>query len=162
MLEDHTILTGVLRRWPDCAGYLSQYPEHVRHLWRKDLFDSNHTDLAIFAALVRNALIPEDQLSEANSRAVLGLRGDLPLQTDVDGLNRAGFFVALRDAAFVRGLVDQFAWGTANRSIIAWYILNFPLDEVVVASICETFDKPPYPSEVEAVNLSLAYQAHDE
>lgn len=150
LLDDHAILVGVLRMWPDCAGYLSDYPEHVRHLWRQDLFDRNHADLPVFGALVRNALIPEDQLSDANSRAVLGLRGELPLPTDVDALHRSGFFAALRDAAFVRGLVDQFAWGNANAPIIAWYILNFPLDDVIVVSICDTFDKPPYPSAVEA------------
>jgi hypothetical protein len=151
MLDDHALLVGVVRMWPDCVAYLSDYPEHVRRLWRKDLFDKNHADLPVFGALVRNALIPDDQLSEANSRAVLGLRGDLPLQTDVDALNRSGFFAALHDAAFSRGLVDQFAWGNANAATIAWYILNFPLDDVIVASICETFDKPPYPSAVEAM-----------
>jgi len=148
LIDDRMVLVAVLRKWPESVGYLSAYPAQIRLLWHSDLFQQNHKDLNIYAALLRNNLIPPEQLVEANSRAVQGLRGELPQAADIDALARSGFFAALRSKAFEDQLVDQFSWGNANAPTIAWYVLNFTLDSVVVRSICSAFGREPYPFEV--------------
>lgn len=155
MLEDRAALVGVLRMWPEAAGYLSDYPDHVRQLWRTDLFGKGHTDLGVYAALLRNSLIPTDQVLEANQHAAASIQGDVPLEADIDTLNKAGFFSALKAFAFEQNRIDQFAWGNSNAPIIAWHVLHFQLDEEVVTSICASLGAAPYPFEVESALKDL-------
>jgi hypothetical protein len=155
MLEDRSALVGILRMWPEAAGYLSDFPDHVRQLWRKDLFGKGHTDLAVYAALLRNSMIPEDQILEANQYVAASIQGDIPLEADVDRLNQSGFFSALKALAFEQNRIDQFGWGNANAPIIAWYVLRFPLDEEVVTAICACLGTAPYPFAVESALKEL-------
>jgi hypothetical protein len=136
MLEDRLALVGVLRINPKAVGYLADRPDQVRQLWREDLFAKGHMDLSLYAALLRNDLIPDDQVSEAHDHVTAHIQGDIPLDTDVEVLDRSGFFGTLRAFAFEQMRLHQFGWGNANAPVIAWYIQHFDLDEVVVRSIC--------------------------
>lgn len=155
LLEDRAALVGTLRIWPQTAGYMSGHPEHIRELWRKDLFKKGHTDLRIYASLLRNSLIPPEQLEEANDRAVKGISGDVPDSGDVAVLDAAGFFAAFRALAFEQRYVNQFAWGNANAPMVTWYLEHFPLDETVARAICESFGAPPYPFAAETALREL-------
>jgi hypothetical protein len=150
LLNDLQLLAEVLRRWPEGVGYLSDHPDHVRQLWRTVLFAKGHADLQIYTSLLRNDLIPADQIAEANDYVAGNLQGDIPQDVDVSTLGRVGFFESVKRYAFEKGMVDHFGWGNRNAPTVAWFIQRFPLDDVVVESICSTFDAPPYPFAAEA------------
>lgn len=150
LLRDLPLLADVLRRWPEGVGYLAEHPEQVRLLWRTILFVKGHSDLNLYAALLRNALIPVDQIPEANHYVAGNLQGHVPSEVDVDTLSRAGFFEAVKAYAFEKNMIDHFGWGNRNAPLVAWYLQRFPLDDVVVSSISDAFHAPPYPFTAEA------------
>jgi hypothetical protein len=143
--KEPLILVAILRRTPGLCLYWSKKPDLIRSLWRQLLFEEGHQDLPVFAGLLRNNLIPQDELAEANVWVSDRLRGDVPRPEDFPALSQAGFFDALKKFAFEDWQMNQFKWGNRNAAIVRWYVETFPLAETVATALCTVFSSPPYP-----------------
>ena len=146
--KEPVVLTSVLRREPSMCLRWSHDAVVIRRLWRSLLFEAGHQELSIFAALLRNALIPAAELDEANAWVIHRLRGDVPRPEDFPALFQGGFFDAFKKFAFENYEINQFRWGNRNAASVRWFVETFPLDKIVTESICTTFASAPYPFEV--------------
>lgn len=140
-----SLLTSVLRRDPSLCLRWAADAVVVRRLWRELLFEQGHQDLPIYAALLRNRLIPAEELEEANLWIARRLRGDVPRPEDEPALSQAGFLAALKRIAFEEGQINEFDWGNRNAATVRWYVETYAIDDTVAESICTTFGYPPYP-----------------
>ncbi len=141
-------LFDTVRRHPELVHVLANQPELVRQLWRSELFKGGARDLELYSALLRNGLIPHDQLEEAHGRLVLKLSGEVPSAEQNRVLTNAGFWDYFDDLAFAERKIDQFAWGNSNARLVAWRLENHPFDAAVAEAICGTFGAEPYPFQV--------------
>lgn len=141
-------LFDTARRHPELVHILAGHPELVRQLWRSELFKGGARDLELYAALLRNNLIPDEQLGEAHERVVHKLSGEVPTIEQNRELAKAGFWAYFDEFAFTERKIDQFAWGNANARLVAWRLENHPFDTAVTEAICDTFGAEPYPFQV--------------
>jgi hypothetical protein len=141
------LLLGVLRRNPSRCAILSGDAPTIRRLWREKLFRAG-LDIPVYASLLRNSLIPEAEIAEANVHIMPLLNGQIPDPVDVHALNAAGFWVAFEDFCFEQRKIDQFDWGNRNAALISWYVQSTPLSSAATAAICDSFGAEPYPFSV--------------
>jgi hypothetical protein len=144
-LISHKQFLLLLRNFPQHVILLDQNPELVRSLWRKHLVSSYHNALEVFAALLRANMIPQEEIAEANDKAVTELNGDIPSPADKQTLDQYGFFAVFSERAFKDGLLDDFGWGNRNAKLVCWYIESYQIQVEVVRSICSIFTQSTYP-----------------
>jgi hypothetical protein len=142
---EHGLLLNLLRSSPSRVLVWSDHSTLVRLLWRSLLFESGHQDLPVYAALLRNRLIPDAEISEANLWVVSRLNGDLPMPEDLPVLLASGFIRALGEYAFDQRKIDDFNWGNRNALTARWYLENFPITVSIARIICSVFHGPPFP-----------------
>lgn len=142
LINNHKFLS-LLREYPQHVILLEQNHELVRSLWRKHLFSSYHDDLKVFAALLRASMIPQEEIAEANNRAVIELKGNIPSSVDKQILDQHGFFALFSEIAF--NCLDDFEWGNRNAKLVCWYLKSYPIPVEAVRSICSIFTKSNYP-----------------
>ncbi|HEX7667754.1 MAG TPA: hypothetical protein VF407_24675, partial [Polyangiaceae bacterium] len=137
------------RSHPERLPFFATNASLVRELWRKYLFAGGVGELSLFAALLRNNLVPAGQIKEACERAVAGLNGDIPTAVDIPDLLRAGWVEEFRVQAFGSAKkVDEFAWGNRNAAVIQWFLMYEQISPDVAKVLCATFGSTPYPNTV--------------
>ena len=157
LLSHPEILMGVLRRWPSHVQALRGQPSEIRNLWRASVFAGGHKDLPVVAALLRNGLIPQNEIDEAVERTVQRLNDDIPTKTDEPILAANGFWRAFVEHAMANRQIDKFDWGNRNARLIAWRVEHAPVDRETASALCETFAAEPYPFAVrDALKAMLA------
>jgi hypothetical protein len=142
------LLVPLLRQNPGRVLNWTANRELIRRLWRELLFTFGHQDLPVYAALLRNGLIPTSEIDEANKWIAAKLNGDIPTGGDLEVLLRSNFVSQFSRYAFDEFKIDEFAWGNRNAQTIRWYIETFPLTCDVAQIICRAFASPPFPYEV--------------
>jgi hypothetical protein len=140
-----SLFLALLRQDPASCLNWSTDATLIRRLWRELLFKNGKQDLPVFAALLRNLLIPLAEKADANRHVALRLNGDVPSSDDVSALKDAGFFDAFKAVAFAEMKVNEFGWANLNAAGVRWYVENFPIDSVVGKALCSTFSGSPYP-----------------
>ena len=148
LLKHPEILLGVLRKNTSNVVFFSGHPTEIRKLWRMQIFDGANWDLGIVASLLRNKLIPANEIQEAIERAVTMLRGDIPSDDDITILTAHGFWDYFHKYAFENKNIDEFEWGNRNAGLIAWRVKNATIDCATAEVICRVFASEPYPYEV--------------
>lgn len=143
--EELWLLSAILRREPGLVLTWSRDRTTIRRIWREMLFEDGHQDLPVYAALLRNGLIPQGELREANEWIAEHLRAGAPRPDEVSALSAAGFFDSFKKLAFENGKLDIFGWGNRNASFIAWYVEAYRIDDVVARSLCSIFGGTYYP-----------------
>ncbi|MEO0460679.1 MAG: hypothetical protein AAF219_07535 [Myxococcota bacterium] len=138
------LLADVVREDPHLVP--RRDPQFVRNLWREKLGD-RHGDLHVYATLLREGLIPSDQIAEANREVILRLHGETPRNDDVPELEAAGFVSALRFIVFDKesDKLNEFVWGNRNASVIRWVLCHEAINEHMAARICSVFASDPFP-----------------
>lgn len=143
-----TLLLNVIRRNPSLLLHWASNPSLIRKFWRSELFQHGAQDLTIYAALLRNGVIPQTELAEANRWIVLHVNNDLPTENDVSVLEKSGFIATLMDWAFGAVCkVNEFTWGNRNPNLIAWLIQRYPITDDTAKVLCSVFSYPPFPFE---------------
>ena len=127
----------------------------IRRLWREILFGGYQQSLNVYAALLRNNLVPSSQLEEAHRWVASHLNSDIPSAADSESLRQWGFWRAYEELAFARRKIDEFEWGNRNAGAIRWYLETNDLSEEAVEAICNTFRSEPYPFQVRDALVEL-------
>ena len=142
------LLLLVLRKHPTRSVILNNRHELVRYLWRDMLFNEDGNDLPLFASLLRNGIVPTDEINEAVSWVVDRVSGDVPSETDDQTLQNFGFWRALRVKAFHDGRKGDFAWANPKAKLLSWTIERDAIDVELASTICRVFGQRTYPFEV--------------
>ena len=139
--ENHEVLLHLLRKCPIYCATLRGQPELVRRMWRELLFGGWADDTPVFAALLRNGLIPDEQIEESVSWIVDKARGEGPMAMDNQTLARVGFWDVLERRAFAEQAIVDFTWANNKAPMIARLLEERPLDSTTASTILEVFSK---------------------
>ncbi len=148
LASETSLLVPLLRRNPSRTLFWASDHELIRRLWRELLFDHGHQDLPVYAALLRNGLIPAAEIEEASAWVVGRLNGDVPGEQDLEALSQAGFAAQFACHAFEKRNLNKFAWGNPNATTIRWYLETFQITPEIASTICAVFSSPNFPYSV--------------
>jgi hypothetical protein len=137
------LLVSLLRYSPVRVILLSGQSQLLRRLWTVHAFANGYPDFVLYAALLRNRLLPQSDIPLANQQAVDRMRGGIPAPADAEVLFANGFITAFDKQAFEDGDVDRFTWGNPNALTVKWRLEHFSLTDVVVVAICSKFNSEP-------------------
>lgn len=145
LLTHANLLPELFRAHPNRLLLFSNQPMLIRWLWHDVLFLNGKQDLYVFTALIRNNLVPAEQLTEAFSSIVSRLNNDVPNPVDRDALERCGLIDVLRRYTYDDGYINDFAWANRNALTIRWLVESYPITDEIARRLCTVFDVLPYP-----------------
>lgn len=146
--ENSSLVKAVLRKEPNLIKYFNKEDGFIRRLWIKEF--SSYLDYYIFIEMVRNSLIPQNQLDEACKKMINSIDSEVFAynsflveefsEIDFINLQQIGFFKLFYEMAFKdRKIVKSFNWGNQNKDLVCYYIKKYGLDEVMVKAINSSF-----------------------
>lgn len=147
LLANEEAMAVVLLAAPHHCTILEGSPEMTRKLWRTRLPTGGSEATALYAALLRNNLIPPSELSESHLHLIDTVLTPPPTTAmDFDALHRAGFFGVFRQRAFIDLKLDRFDWGNPHAEMIAYYLASFQIDDQVATALASIFGSRYYPN----------------
>ncbi|PHG02095.1 hypothetical protein COI66_27675 [Bacillus toyonensis] len=159
----------LLRRDSTVIKYFNGESEFLRVLLKEEF--SNSTDYQIFIDMIRNNLIPEEQLEELFihmfNNVSSGVFSQKPFEegiTDTDKmvLQARKFFVTFYKEAFEnKRIAYSFEYGNANKELVLYYIINFGLDNTIVSALNSAISSL-YPPRRLKEDLSSFYESNKE
>lgn len=157
LLKNSAIIMELLRKNPSRVQVLSGHATRIRALWKNLLFENGRQDLVIFAALLRNNLIPPAEKDEAFNTTIEKLKGDMPNQLDENILKNHGFWDKFHEIAIINNKIQTFDWANHNAKLIAKRIKDTTIDEKTANILCVVFNQQNYPYELQkALKTMLA------
>ncbi|WP_406904119.1 hypothetical protein [Bacillus cereus] len=164
---DFTIV--LLRRDSTVIKYFNGESEFLRVLWKEEF--SNSTDYQIFIDMIRNNLIPEEQLEELFihmfNNVSSGVFSQKPFEegiTDTDKMvlqTRTFFDTFYKEAFENKRIAYSFEYGNANKELVLYYIINFGLDNTIVRALNSAISSL-YPPRRLKEDLSSFYESNKE
>ncbi|KSU64598.1 hypothetical protein AS034_01815 [[Bacillus] enclensis] len=153
--ERDNLLLEILIYDPSKISFFCDDPGFIRTIWTNKIYNS-FTHYKIVLGLLRNDLIPENQLREFVSTVTNKINTDLFRQAeeaDITVLENSGFFGLFYKLAFVDIKINNFDWARENKYLIVQYIKRYGLDEVIVKACNNTFMTSSHPWKLqEALN----------
>jgi len=173
-LELTHAISNILKRKDDLLlTYLRKYPHHIvifsedktfiRGIWYDKLFGSAtiKEDFSIYCSILKNNLIPEDQLNESFEHIIRNrLLCNTPCDDDFIFLKNTKFFDKFKEIAFIENKICQFEWGKKNVNFVIYYLSQFEMDEKIAESIYFTFNVENYPFKL-AQDLELFLNSNE-
>lgn len=139
---DKYLLKDLLNHEPYFLQYLDFSKEEIRNFWQKRLNNMSN-GLAVFAAMLRNNFIPEEEIKEACAKMVL--YDQYPQNIDDHNiLVSNGFGDFLYEHLFVtHSKAQKKYWEFMNKNVKRYidYIENYPLKDETVRILCEELGK---------------------
>jgi hypothetical protein len=136
----------IIYYYPETINQIKYSEEEVRQIWRNRIWENRSTAFSIYGTLLRNCLIPRNQIGEANLHIIAHAVDYAPkdVQTHL-ALAGNGFGDALFQVAFVQDrLKDWYNFVNPHADMIAYYIKNYPLKDETVEIICEMYTRTRY------------------
>lgn len=144
---DETLLRAYLITNPEIIARLAYSKQEIRKFWQTKMLGFPDP-LKIYASLLRNHLIPSDQIGESNSLVAYAVTKYTDEVVDHIVLSNAGFGEMLYERLFVNVNINAFQlWKTINdqSAIITQYMAFYPINDVIVTFICKLIGDPFYP-----------------
>ncbi|MCU4956911.1 hypothetical protein OB990_12005 [Bacillus cereus] len=165
--ENRNFTMMLLRRDSTVIKYFDGESEFLRVLWKEEF--SNSTDYQIFIDMIRNNLIPEDQLEELFTHMFnnisTGIFSQNPFEdgiTDTDKMvlrTRKFFDTFYKEAFENKKIAYSFEYGNANKELVLYYIINFGLDNTIVSALNSAISGS-YPPRRLKEDLSRFYESN--
>ena len=160
--KDDLLLT-YLRKYPHHVVIFSEDKTFIRGIWYDKLFglDTIKEDFSIYCSILKNDLIPEEQMNESFEHIIRnGLLCNTPCDDDFIFLKNIKFFDKFKEIAFNEEMISQFDWSRNNVNFIIYYLSQFEIDEIIAESIYSTFNVENYPFKL-AENLALFLNSNE-
>jgi len=160
--KDDLLLT-YLRKYPHHIVIFSEDKTFIRGIWYDKLFGSAtiKEDFSIYCSILKNNLIPEDQLNESFEHIIRNrLLCNTPCDDDFIFLKNTKFFDKFKEIAFIENKICQFEWSKKNVNFIIYYLSQFEMDETIAESIYFTFNVENYPFKL-AQDLELFLNSNE-
>ncbi|WP_121639702.1 hypothetical protein [Virgibacillus sp. Bac330] len=168
LLEEQTFTLEIIKRNNKIVKFLSQDSTFIRKLWKEHLTESN--DYLTFMELIRNDLIPKNQLNESyqeilnklntaffDPNNIFEIRNNIE-EVDKHILKYKGFFKLVYNLAFEEEYISfDFNWANRNKSLIIYYIEHFGLDKSIVKALNKSLNGT-YPPFRLAEEINFYYQ----
>lgn len=146
LASNQNLLLNYLSTYPSDVVIFEGRPEFIRNLWYRSVYDGIGTDiLAIYCSLLRNSLIPEAERDESIIRVVRSKNTKIIPSECHETLEQAGFFIELRQYAFVEFGIQNFDWANNNIDLVVYFLEVFEPNLVVMEAIFRVFNGPNYP-----------------
>ena len=160
--KDDLLLT-YLRKYPHHVVIFSEDKTFIRGIWYDKLFGLATTkeDFSIYCSILKNNLIPEDQMNESFEHIIKnGLLCNTPCDDDFIFLKNIKFFDKFKEIAFIENKISQFEWSKKNVNFIIYYLSQFEMDEKIAESIYSTFNVENFPFKL-AQSLELFLNSNE-
>jgi len=136
----------IIYYYPDKVNQMNYSAADTREIWRNRIWENKSTAFSIYGTLLRNALLPKSEVSEANLH-MISKGTDYRPQDEPTHLALAGngFGETIFQVAFVQGrLTDWLNFVNPRADMIAYYIEKYPLKDEAVEIICEMYTRDRY------------------
>jgi len=142
----HRLVTDILRNHSDKIHYFTGDATFIRKLWYELLFDDQTArDFSVYCALLRNKLIPDNQIAEAHNK-ILSRSHGAPVEEDcITTFIATGFFDAFRQEAFANHSLSIFDWANRNSQLTKLYLERFPIDDEIATALQRIFEYENHP-----------------
>lgn len=160
--KDDLLLT-YLRKYPHHVVIFSEDKTFIRGIWYDKLFglDTIKEDFSIYCSILKNDLIPEEQMNESFEHIIRnGLLCNTPCDDDFIFLKNIKFFDKFKEIAFIENKISQFEWSKKNVNFIIYYLSQFEMDEKIAESIYSTFNVENFPFKL-AQSLELFLNSNE-
>jgi len=140
----------LIASFPDKINLMNYSKTEIRELWKKRVIHKHYDRFMfeIYAALLRNNLIPSNQKKEALETLFdkyEQTRHNIPTDTTVkSAIATPEFGEIIYSKVFEDNRLSSFMWINSKCDLIAFYIENYSVKKSVVQKICEMFDYPNY------------------
>lgn len=144
---DKSLMKDLLNKEPYFFQRLEFSREETRNFWQKKLNNMSN-GLAVFASMLRNNLIPEEEIKEACEKMVLFERYPDDYE-DHNTLLLSGFGNALYEYLFITHSKEQrtyWKFMNAKARLFITYIEKYPLKKETVIILCEELGKEEWTS----------------
>lgn len=140
--SDHDKLFHYIDEYPEVIQLLNYTSQEIRKLWKTQILQRNSC-IKIYASLLRNNLIPANEIQEANDFFATEKRySDDPLDREI--LRHNGYDRALYQKLFVEPDRSYYKfWNTLNNDSTGYrqYIEYLPINKEIVQFVCEELSK---------------------
>jgi hypothetical protein len=125
---------------PDKIQRLGFNEEDIRKFWKTTLIRCNNI-LGIYTTLLRNRLIPDTEIKEANEVIFAGLhRFDVtPLEFDL--LKANGFLDTFKSNIINNSKFNEYQWVNDRADLISDVIKLHPADKDIIMKLCEVYSQ---------------------
>lgn len=141
--KDVKTMHSFIQSKPKIILLLGLNPQEVRNYWNTKLSESVNS-LNIYACLLRNNLIPENEIPEANTLLFNGARYYVDSDDDHRVLAANGFGETIYNHAFVEKRKWTYLWANNRQNLLCDFVEKYPLTKEVVGRICTEFSGSLY------------------
>ena len=141
--ENTYYLIDFLDSYPELVMNFNFNSQEVRKLWSIDIEKSNNT-IALYASLLRNALIPREEIDEANNKVLKYIKEYSPSALEQQVLESNNFFIAFKseiiDSSNFIGY-QSYLWVNERADLISGIIINYPADKEILVRLTEHYNQ---------------------
>ena len=140
------LLVEILRTNPTHLLVFSGDAQFIRLLWYQYLFDRGRNDLHLYCSLLRNRLIPADQIEEAHELIIRKMPDSWPSDECFQLLEQTGFFDKFKNMVFISDkLANSFGWANFHTDMVVKYLERFGIDANIAQSLQHIFLQTNHP-----------------
>lgn len=143
LIDKDLLILELLMAEPILVIYFCNEKQFIRSLW-KEKFWNSYRVYPLFITMLRNKLIPQEELEEAIERVsdvVSDSHFSRVEQVDVISLQESGFFEIFSDLAFgTFRKIQNFDWARENKHIICLYLKKYGLNSDIVSVLNNIFN----------------------
>ncbi|WP_442845014.1 hypothetical protein [Leeuwenhoekiella sp. H156] len=141
--ENKYYLIDFLDTNPELLSNFNFTSQEIRKLWSLDLSNSNNP-IGILASLLRNALIPMDQIEEANKSVLNRIEDYSPNVMEHHTLENNNFLSAFKseiieNSSFIG--FQSYLWVNHRADLISGIIKSFPADKDIIVKLSKHYDQ---------------------
>ncbi|RZJ27742.1 MAG: hypothetical protein EOO18_13690 [Chryseobacterium sp.] len=141
--DGKSILKEFIEKYPSILNDLGFSPQEIRKFWTSDI-KRYRNPLSIYASMLRNGLIPNEQIPEANEK--LSYLNQLPESNEDNWiLIDNGFGEAMHQQLFINHSTQNhykhWEFMNANKYVYTKYIERYPLSDEAIKILHFEFDK---------------------
>lgn len=145
-LKDKKLDVDIIKLYPDKVNFFNYSSQEVRNIWKKRILDCKAYAFKIYATLLRNSLIPQTEIEEANKHMIDKLVDYWPEDEITheslasNGFGNQIFEIAIKE----KRLNDWYKWVNPRADMIAYYIEKYKLLDDTVEVLCEMYTRKKY------------------
>ncbi|MEM6736113.1 MAG: hypothetical protein AAF620_08600 [Bacteroidota bacterium] len=131
--------------FPDKIHYFNYSPTDIREIWRTRIWQHDQTAFTVYGTLLRNNLIPKNQITEAHQYIIDHGKERRPDDEATHyALAGSGFGDILFKIIKDNRLEDWYNWVQPRADMLAYYFEKYPLRDESVEIICEMYTRSRY------------------
>lgn len=136
-------LKDFLSNYPDKISNFNFNEQEVRKFWKTQLTSGNNI-LGLYTAFLRNGLIPQNEVAEANKTILTAIREYSPSTIEHQVLSGNGFLDTFKESILNNSNFighKSYLWVNDKADIISGVIRNYPADKDIIMRIVDHYNQ---------------------